>query len=335
LAKFYFLMAKIVRFHRTGGPDVLQLDEVPTPKPQAGEALLKVEAIGLNRAEVMFRQGEYLQQPELPSSLGYEAAGIVEAVGPDVQGLQVGDRVSSIPSFSMGKYFTYGEVALLPAFALAKYPPDLTPAEGASIWMQYLTAYGLIEFGPMQAGNYVLITAAASSVGLAAIQMANAVGAIPIATTRNTTKEPALQDAGAAFVVNTKSDKWPKRVREITSGKGVDLAFDAIVGPELERVAETVRTEGTIFVYGRLSSEPTPFPLFAAMSRNLLIRAYTLFSIVTNPERLQRGQQWIYDQLAAKKIHPIIARTFSLADIVDAHRFMESNEQIGKIVVTV
>jgi NADPH:quinone reductase len=328
-------MPKIVRFHRTGGPDVLQLDEMPTPKPQAGEVVLKVEAIGLNRAEVMFREGQYLDQPQLPSTLGYEAAGVVEAVGPDVQGLQAGDQVSSIPSFHMGKYFSYGEVALLPAFAMATYPPDLTPAEGASIWMQYLTAYGLIEFGPMQAGSYVLITAAASSVGLAAIQMANAVGAVPIATTRNPNKEAALQDAGAAFVVNTKNDKWPERVREITSGKGVDLAFDPVVGPELERVAETVRTEGTIFVYGRLSPEPTPFPLFAAMRNNLVIRAYTLFSIVTNPDRLRRGKQWIYDQLATKKIHPIIARTFPLSEIVDAHRFMESNEQIGKIVVTV
>jgi NADPH:quinone reductase len=328
-------MPKIVRFHRTGGPDVLQLDEVPTPKPQAGEVVLKVEAIGLNRAEVMFRQGEYLQQPELPSPLGYEAAGVIEAIGRNVQGLQVGDRVSSIPSFSMGKYFSYGEVALLPAFALAEYPPDLTPAEGASIWMQYLTAYGLIEFGPMQAGSYVLITAAASSVGLAAIQMANAVGAVPIATTRNTTKEGALKEAGAAFVVNTKNGKWPEQVREITSGKGVDLAFDPVVGPELERVAETVRPEGTIFVYGRLSPEPTPFPVFAALRSNLLIRGYTLFSIVTNPDRLQRGKQWIYDQLATKKIRPIIAKTFPLAEIVDAHRFMESNEQIGKIVVTV
>jgi len=106
-------------------------------------------------------------------------------------------------------------------------------------------------------------------VGLAAIQMANAVGAVPIATTRNPNKEAALQDAGAAFVVNTKNNKWPERVREITSGRGVDLAFDPVVGPELERVADTVRTEGTIFVYGALSPEPTPFPLFAAMRNEL------------------------------------------------------------------
>jgi len=187
-------MPKIVRFHQVGGPEVLKLEELPAPKPQKDEVLIKVDAIGLNRAEAIFRSGQYLEQPELPSGLGYEASGTVEQVGPGVTGLEPGDRVSSIPSFSMRTYGTYGEVALLPVHAVAKYPENLSPVEGASIWMQYMTAYGLIEFGKMQQGNYVLITAAASSVGLAAIQLANAVGAIPIATTRNKGKEKSLQD---------------------------------------------------------------------------------------------------------------------------------------------
>ncbi|HEV3209105.1 MAG TPA: alcohol dehydrogenase catalytic domain-containing protein [Chthoniobacterales bacterium] len=148
-----------------------------------------------NRAEVMFRSGQYLEQPEFPSGLGYEASGTVEEVGPGVTGLKPGDRASSIPSFSMRKYSTYGEVALLPAHALAWYPENLSPIEGTSIWMQYLTAYGLIEFGKIQQGNHVLITAAAGSVGLAAIQLANAVGAVPIATTRNKAKESSLRSA--------------------------------------------------------------------------------------------------------------------------------------------
>ena len=180
-------MPKIVRFYQVGGPEVLKLEELPAPRPAKGEVRIKVEAIGLNRAEVMFRSGQYLEQPEFPSGLGYEASGTVEEIGPGVTGLKPGDRVSSVPSFSMRKYSTYGEVALLPAYALAKYPENLSPIEGASIWMQYLTAYGLIEFGKMREGHHVLITAAASSVGLAAIELANAVGAISIATcsTRN------------------------------------------------------------------------------------------------------------------------------------------------------
>ncbi len=327
-------MPKIVRFHEVGGPEVLKLEELPAPKPQKDEVLIKVDAIGLNRAESMFRSGHYLYQPEFPAQLGYEASGTVEEVGPGVTGLKPGDRVSSIPSFSLLEYGTYGEVALLPVHAAAKYPENLSPVEGASIWMQYLTAYGLIEFGKMQQGNHVLITAAASSVGLAAIQLANAVGAIPIATTRNRAKEASLKEAGAKFVVNTKTKGWVEEVRDITSGKGVDLAFDPVVGPELERVAQTVRSEGMIFVYGALSTEPTPFPLFVILGNNLIVRGYTLFSIVLNSERLERSKRWVFDQLASGKLKPVIARTFALDQIVDAHRYLESNEQVGKIVVT-
>ena len=295
-----------------------------------------MEAIGLNRAEMMFRSGQYLYQPKFPSTLGYEASGTVEEVGPGVTGLQPGDRVSSVPSFSMqDDYYTYGEVALLPASALAKYPENLGASEGASIWMQYLTAYGLIEFGKMQQGQYVLITAAASSVGLAAIELANSVGAIPIATTRSEAKVKALLGAGAKFVVNTKLEGWVEKVREITAGAGVDLAFDPVAGPELEQVAETMRSEGMIFVYGALAPAPTPFPLFAAIGKSLALRGYTLFSIVTHPERGERAKAWVYEQIAQGKLKPLIARTFSLDQIVDAHRFMESNEQIGKIVATV
>jgi NADPH2:quinone reductase len=328
-------MPKIVRFHQVGGPEVLKLEELPAPKPQKGEVLIKVDAIGLNRAESMFRSGHYLYQPELPSGLGYEASGTVEEIGSGVTGLKPGDRVSSIPSFSLRDYGTYGEVALLPVRAVAKYPENLSPVEGASIWMQYLTAYGLIELAKMQQGNKVLITAAASSVGLAAIQLANAVGAIPIATTRNKAKEASLKSVGAKFVVNTKTEGWVEKVREITSGKGVDLAFDPVAGPELESVAQTMRSEGTIFVYGALSPEPTPFPLFVAIENNLAVRGYTLFSIVLNAERFERSKRWVYDRLASGALKPVIARTFTLDQIVDAHRYLESNEQVGKIVVTV
>src|SRR3984893_17877712 len=155
----------------------------------------------------MFRSGQYLYQPKFPSTLGYEASGTVEEVGPGVTGLQPGDRVSSVPSFSMqDDYYTYGEVALLPASALAKYPENLGAIEGASIWMQYLTAYGLIEFGKMQKGHHVLITAAASSVGLAAIQLANAVGAIPIATI-------------APILMTSDPDEWALTPLELISRK--------------------------------------------------------------------------------------------------------------------
>src|SRR5271157_3915581 len=178
-------MPKIVRFHRIGGPENLKLEEVPLRPPGEGEVKLRVQAVGLNRAELMYMQGFYFEKPELPSQIGYEAAGVVEAVGPGVDSSWIGKQVATVPGFSMSKNGVLGEEAIVPTSSLAEYPAKLSPAEAAAIWMQYLTAYGaLVTFGSVKRGDFVLITAASSSVGLAAIQIVNAEGAIPIATTR-------------------------------------------------------------------------------------------------------------------------------------------------------
>ena len=327
---------KIIRFHETGGADVLKIEDLPLTEPGEGEVRLKVEAIGLNRAEVMFREGQYLEDPEFPSRLGYEAAGIVDAVGPGTKGIQIGDRVSTIPSFSIGKYGVYGESAIVPDYAVARYPDNLTAIEGAAIWMQYLTAFGaLIEFGQLKKEDSVLITAASSSVGLAAIQISKAAGASAIAATRGADKKPFLLNAGADHVIVTDEEDLAERVMAVTSEKGASMIFDPVAGPLLEKLAEAAASGATIFEYGALSPEPTPFPLFPAMGKGLNIRGYTLFEIVQDPEKLARGKSYVYDSLKSGVLKPIIDRTFSLDAIVDAHRYMESNQQQGKIVVTV
>jgi NADPH:quinone reductase-like Zn-dependent oxidoreductase len=284
----------------------------------------------------MFRNGQYLESPVLPSRLGYEAAGIVDAVGPGTDGVKIGDRVSTIPSFSMGTYGVYGESAVVPAYAVARYPESLSPVEGAAIWMQYLTAFGaLIEFGQLQKGAGILITAASSSVGLAAIQIAKSVGALVIATTRGAGKKSALMSAGADHVIATDEEDLVERVMTITSGKGVNLAFDPVAGPSLGALAEAAAPGATIFEYGALSPAPTAFPLFPALAKGLTVRGYTLFEIVKNPEMLARGKQFIYSGLQSGALKPVIDRTFPLESIVEAHRYMESNQQTGKIVITV
>ena len=329
-------MPKIVRFHTTGSADVLKLEELPTPEPKNGEVRLKVEAIGLNRAEVLFREGQYLEAPNLPSGLGYEAAGVVEAVGPGISALHVGAKVSTIPAFSMREYGMYGESVLVPAHAIAVYPENLSVLEGAAIWMQYLTAYGaLIEFGQMKSQDYVLNTAASSSVGSAAIQITKALGAIAIATTRSTAKKQLLLDSGADHVVVTDEEDLPSRVMEITSGHGADLIFDPVAGPQLEKLAQAAAHGATIFEYGALSLAATPFPLVTALQKGLSVRGYTLFDISPVPARLARGKSYVYDNLLAGRLKPIIDRTFPLDNIVEAHRYMESNQQNGKIVVVV
>ena len=329
-------MPKIVRFHETGEADVLKLEDLPLAEPKQGEVRLRVEAIGLNRAEVMFRRGQYLESPHFPSRLGYEAAGIVDAVGPDITSIRIGDRVSTIPSFSVGQYGVYGESAIVPAYAVATYPSNLSAIEGSAIWMQYLTAFGaLIEFGTLQKNDTVLITAASSSVGLAAIQMTKFVGATAIAATRGADKRSFLSEAGADHVISTEQEDLVARVNALTSKKGCRIVFDPVAGPILEKLAEAAAQEGIIFEYGALSPAPTPFPLFSSLSKGLTVRGYTLFEIVKDPERLQRGKQLIFRGLESGALKPIIDRTFPLDNIVEAHRYMESNQQKGKIVVTV
>jgi NADPH:quinone reductase-like Zn-dependent oxidoreductase len=329
-------MPKIVRFYETGGPKVLKIEELPLVEPGEGEVRLAVEAIGLNRAEVMFRQGQYLENPELPSRLGYEAAGIVDAVGPGVSGIQIGDRVSTIPSFSMGTYGVYGESAVVPAHAVAHYPDSLSPVEGAAIWMQYLTAFGaLIEFGQLQKDASVLITAGSSSVALAAIQITKSAGAFAIAVTRGAVKKSFIMGAGADHVIVTEEEDLVESVMAITSGKGVSLVFDPIAGPLLGKLAEAAAPGASIFEYGALSTSPTTFPLFSALAKGLTVRGYTMFEIVREPERLARGKRFIYNGIEAGALKPIIDRTFLLESIVEAHQYMESNQQKGKIVVTV
>jgi NADPH:quinone reductase-like Zn-dependent oxidoreductase len=328
--------AKIVRFHNTGGPEVLKLEEEKIPALGAGEVLLRVKAMGLNRAEVMFRQGRYLVQPTLPSKLGYEASGVVEAVGAGVDPALIGQTRSTVPAFPANAYGVYGEVAVVPAYALAKYPEKLSQEEGTSIWMQYLTAYGaLIQYGKLAKGDFVLITAASSSVGLAAIEIAKAEGAVSIAVTRSGKKKTKLVADGADHVIVAENEDLVARVNEITGGKGARIVFDPIAGPGLETLAQATAMEGTIFEYGALSAEPTPYPLFTALSKQLTIKAYTLFSVVGDAAQRSVAEKYVFDHLAAGDFKPLIDRTFPLSEIVEAHRYMESNAQIGKIVVTV
>ncbi len=329
-------MPRIVRFYEAGGPEVLRIEEAPLEEPGKGEVRLKVEAFGLNRAEILFRQGLYLQQPKFPSRIGYEAAGVVDAVGPEVTGLKVGDRVSTIPAFMMGKYGAYGESSVFPAYAVARYPDSLSPVQGTAIWMQYLTAYGaLVEFGKLTQADTVLITAASSSVGLAAIQITKSLGAKAIATSRGPGKKQALLDAGADHVIVTDEADVTKQVMELTSGRGARLIFDPVAGPFLEKLAGAAAPGGVIFEYGALSMAPTPFPLFDALGKGLNIRGYTLFLITADPHKLSRAKDFVYNRLAAGDLKPIIARTFPLAAVSAAQTYMESNQQIGKIVVTV
>ncbi len=330
-------MPKVVRFHATGGPEVLKLESVAVPEPRAGEVRIRVAAIGLNRAEAMFRAGQYLETAQFPATNGYEAAGVIDALGAGVSGLQVGDRVSTIPAFGLTEYGMYGEVVLAPAHAVAHYPENLSPEQGTAIWMQYITAWaGLIELGKLEAGQTALITAGSSSVALAAMQIAKSVGATAILTTRKSDKKQRILGAGADHVIVTEEEDLPKRVQEITGGKGAHVIFDPVSGPYVETLAQAAAHNAKLFVYGLLDFRPTPFPLSASFQKGLWMRAFALFEFTLNPAALARVKAFVYQGLASGSLKPILdARTFTLDQIADAHRYLESNQQFGKIVVKV
>lgn len=329
-------MPKIVRFHRLGGPENLQLDEMAQQHPGKGEVRLRVQAVGLNRAESMFYHGQYVEQPQLPSKLGYEAAGVVEAAGEGVDPAWIDHTVAVIPGFSMTRYGTLGEEAVVPAAALGKYPPNLTPVQAATIWMQYLTAYGaLVHIGAVKAGDFVSIPAASSSVGLAAIQMVRDAGATAIAVTRTRAKQEELLALGAHHVIVSDEEDYVARVNEITGGQGVRLTFDPVAGPGLTTLAKAAARGGIIFEYGLLAGQATPFPIVEALVNALSIRGYMLMEITLDPDKLKTATKYVYDRLADGRFVPKVAKTFPLAQTVEAYRYLESNQQIGKVVITV
>jgi NADPH:quinone reductase-like Zn-dependent oxidoreductase len=326
-------MPKAIRFNQLGGPEVLHIEDLPNRQPGPSEVLLKVEAVGLNRAESMYYHGVYLEKVIPPSGIGYEALGKVVAIGPEVDPALIGKRFGTIPGFSMYQYPVLAEEAVVPASVLAAVPESFSAVEGAAVWMQYCTAYGaLVPFGKVAAGDFVIITAASSSVGLAAIQIVKAQGGISIATTRTSAKKGQLIALGADHVIVTEEEDLVACVQSITGGKGARVVFDPVGGDYINTLAQATANGGTIFLYGMLSGKSTPFPM-AAFARTIGMFGYTFGELRGTPE-WETMMKYIYDRLANGSFKPKIARTFPFDRTVEAYRYLESNEQIGKVVIT-
>ena len=326
-------MANMVRFHEFGGPDVLRIETLPVAEPARGEVRIAVDAIGLNRVEAMFRSG-YFGTPALPSTIGYEAAGTIDVVGSDVTGFAVGDRVATLPGLSMEQYGTYGDSILFPADMLVKIPEGQSMPQAAATWMQYLTAYALIAIGNIDAGDTVVITAASSSVGLAAIQIANAAGAVPIAVTRGRSKVDGLVRLGAAHVVVSEEQDVARTVMEITGGRGTDIAFDAVGGQPLANLLNAMAPKGIVILYGLLAGAEVTLPLQQVMLNNFIMRGFSANELLLETAQRKSAIAYIHEGVTNGRLTPVIDRTFALHDVVEAHRYLESNQQLGKIVLT-
>lgn len=275
-------------------------------------------------------------KPDLPSQIGFEAAGEIDALGPAVEGFSAGDPVAVIPAYSAWDYGFYGEFSLAPARSLVPVPRNMRWGEAAATWVAFATAWGgLIDIARLSAGEIALISAASSSVGLAAIQIARKVGATPIALTRASAKTSAIREQGAAHVIATQEQDVPAEVKRITGGRGAEVVFDPVAGPGFAQLVEATASGGRLVVYGALGGAIATFPVLPLLGRNLSIRGFGLTAATRDDSKLEALKTFIGNGIASGDLKPTIAKTFPFDEIVDAHRYLEGGEQIGKIVVTV
>jgi NADPH:quinone reductase-like Zn-dependent oxidoreductase len=325
-------MPLVVRVHQPGGPEALRLEDIEIRPPAPGELRIRVEAIGLNRSDMIYCRGHHPTPMQLPSLFGSEAAGRVEAIGADVHGFALNDAVTILPRMRP-EYGTCGALILAPADWVIHHPAHLTMPQAAGLLAPYLTAYGgLIETGKLAAGGTVVLPAAASSVGLAAIHIARMAGATAIALTRQPDKLPQLIAAGAHHALLSGSPDLPATVHRLTNGQGAALVFDPVGGSGVPALARCLGLNGAYVLYGVLSGEPTLYPVAESFARPLTMQSYRLSD---DRAVLQPSLHAILAGVRAGTLPPIAGPRFPLAEIADAYRLMESNRHVGKIVVTV
>lgn len=330
-------MTKVARLLQVEGPQALKIVDEEVPAPGPNEVLVKNRTMGLNRAEHMFMHNQYIAPPQPPARVGVESAGVIEAVGSDVSGFEVGQEVCITPNLEMDKYGVIGEHAVVPASVLMEKPENLDWDAASAIWMAYPTAYGGLVFSgglKQDAGQTVLISAASSSVGQPSIQIAKSFGATVIATSRTLAKADSFKAAGADHVIATGDETWPQQVMDITGGKGFDIAFDPIAGPFTAQLADAAATDATIVTYGVLAMEDTPLPIFPMLLKRVKCTGFhVIFHMWAMPERWAEVKAHILPKLKDGTYKPLIAKTFDLDDIVEAYTFMEGGTQQGKIIV--
>jgi NADPH:quinone reductase-like Zn-dependent oxidoreductase len=337
---------KVIRFYQTGGSDVLRIDETQLSRLEENEVLVRVQAVALSRLDLLWRAGSYFEEPDFPAQIGYDAAGVVESVGPEVKTLKVGDRVSTFPAVSLLDYAAHGERIVYPETALMVYPENLTPVQAAAANTGLFTAYfALLELADLKRDQQVVVTAASSSMGIAAIQMARAIGAKSIAVTRSEAKKEALLGAGADQVIIAGREDVQETILELTEGLGAEVIYDAVAGPGLEELVWATKRFGHVIVYGHLGVMEcgTLLPLGACFLRAIQVHnCFRIFDFTGHPRlglqtktgAVERAKKFIFDGLASKLFSAKIDRVFfGLDEYAAAHRYMETNDQIGKIAV--
>jgi NADPH2:quinone reductase len=311
-------------FDRFGGPEVLELRDVPAPALKPGHALVRTQAIGLNFADIYRRRGNYHLQGAPPWIAGYEAAGVVEAV--DGAGVAVGDRVAFADS-----PFANAELVLVPVEKLIPLPADISAETAAALLLQGLTAQYLVrDSHPIRAGERALVHAASGGVGLLLVQLLRTLGASAIGLVSSEEKRQAALRAGATEAVLSSGD-WVAEVRALAPG-GVDVVYDS-VGSTLGQSLEVVRTGGQVVFYGMAGGDPRPVDPRVLMDRSLTLTGGDLWNVLTSrAERVRRAEE-LFEWVRAGRLEVRIARSFPLAEGAAAHAFLEGRGSLGKVLL--
>jgi NADPH2:quinone reductase len=321
-------MSKAIRIHATGGPEVLRWDDVPKPEPGPGEILLRHEAIGLNYIDVYFRTGLY-KMPNLPAVLGQEGAGIIEAVGADVTGLQVGDRISY--AGSLGAYSTH---RVLPADRAIKLPDDIDSRVAAAITLQGLTAHYLLHRTfAVKAGDKILVHAAAGGVGLLICQWANHMGAIVIGVVSSTEKAALARENGAAHAI-VGIGSLAADVKRITGGEMVPVVYDSIGKDSFAASLDCLAPLGLMVSYGNASGAVPPVELSLLSAKgSLFLTRPSLATYTAKRATLDKMAADLFDAVRTGILRPLINQSFALSDAASAHRALEARQTTGQTVL--
>lgn len=316
---------RAIRFDKTGGPEVLTLADVPKPEPKAGEILVKHQAIGINFIDTYHRSGLY--PVRLPSGLGMEAAGVVEAVGEGVTRFAAGDLVA----YASGPIGAYAEYAATPAERAVRLPHGVSAEVGAAVLLKGMTAEFLVRrCFPVQAGQTILVHAAAGGVGQILLQWAKIIGATVIATVGSQDKAERVKALGADHVILYRDQDVAAEVRRLTGGAGVPVVYDSVGAATFEGSLGSLARRGMLVSYGNASG-PAPAIEPGRLSRmgSLYLTRPTLFDYVATTPELDDSAQALFGLIAAGKIEVEIGQTFPLAEARRAHETLESRATVG------
>jgi NADPH2:quinone reductase len=321
-------MPKAIRFERPGGPEVLRLEEVAVGEPAAGEARVRHTAIGVNFVDVYHRSGLY--PLALPSGLGVEGAGVVEAVGAGVGHVRPGDRVAY-----MGPLGSYAEARLVPADRLVRLPAEIDDRTAAAVMTKGLTVQALVRrTRPVKAGETVLVHAAAGGVGVLMVQWLKAIGATVIATVGSDEKAALARRNGADHVVVYSREDFARRVREITGGAGVPVVYDSVGKATFEGSLDSLAPMGMLVTFGNASGPVPPVDVMALSRKgSLFLTRPSVFHYVARREDLERGAGELFEMLRGGKLRPEIGRSWPLAQAAEAHRALEGRKTTGSVLL--